>query len=310
MSNEPVVYLGGKMVPASQAHLSIYNLGIVLGATVTDMSRTFHHKPYRLDDHVQRFYDSCKYVRIAPPISADEMRRITCEFAERNAPLLPADGELGIIYFITPGENLIYAGSAGGGGKTEPTLCIHSFPLPFFLFGRFFNKGIHLVTPATRHVPPQCVDPKIKNRSRLHWWLADQEVHLVDPDALPWLLDLGGNLTESSGSNVVIVKNGVVISPPPRNILLGISRKVLIELCAKLGIPFVERDIQLFDALTADEVISTTTPYCMAPVTRVNGVPIGDGRPGGPVFERLLAAWSAEVGLDIRGQFVNAKPPA
>jgi branched-chain amino acid aminotransferase len=307
MNNEPVVYLRGKFTPASQAHLSIYDLGIVLGATVTDMSRTFHQKPYRLDDHVQRFYDSCKYVRIAPPISAEETRRVTCELAERNAALLAPDGELGVIYFITPGEQLIYAGSAGGGAKTEPTFCIHSFPLPFFLFRRFFTQGIHLVTPATRHVPPQCVDPKTKNRSRLHWWLAEQEVHLVDPDAGPWLLDLGGNLTESSGSNVVIVKNGVVTSPLPRNILLGISRKVLIELCAKLGIPFVERDIQLYDALTADEVISTSTPYCLAPVTRVNGVPIGDGRSGGPIYERLLAAWSAEVGVDIRGQFLNAK---
>ena len=310
MATEPVVYLGGKFAPASQAHISIYNLGIVLGATLTDFLRTFHHKPNRVEDHVRRFYSSCKYARMTPPVTSEEATRITCEIAERNAPLLPPDGDMGIIYFITPGENLIYAGSAAGGVKTAPTFCIHTFPLPFFLFQNFFTKGIHMVTPSVRHVPPQCVDPKIKNRSRLHWWLADQEVHLVDPEAMTWLLDLDGNLTESGGSNVLLVKDGTVISPTTRNILLGTSRNVVIKLCGKLGIPFVERDVQVFNALTADEIISTNTPYCLAPVTKVNGVPIGDGQPGGPIFERLLAAYSDEVGLDIRAQFLNAKAPA
>ena len=305
MATEPVVYLGGKLVPASKAHISIYNMGIVLGATVTDMLRTFRKKPYRLEDHVRRFYESCKYAHLDPALSAEETASVTRELIDHNGALLPSEGELGVIYFITPGENLSYAGSAGTGQKMEPTYCIHSFPLPFFLFQNVMTEGAHLVVPSTRHVPPQCVDPKIKNRSRLHWWLADYETHLVDREAMTWLLDLDGNLTESGGANVLIVKNGTVLSPTPRNILLGVSRKVVIELCTKLGIPFVERDLQLHDALTADEIFLTTTPYCMAPVTRVNGLPIGDGKVGKPIFERILAAWSAEVGVDIRRQLMS-----
>src|SRR2546428_4649192 len=122
-----------------------------------------------------------------------------------------------------------------------PPFCIPSFRLPFDLSRRFSREGLLLVPPPTRHVPPQCVDPKIKNRSRLHMWLAEQEAHLVDPDAVPLLLDLDGNLTETGGSNVLLVKDGMVLSPPPRNILLGISRKIVTELCGHLGIPFVER---------------------------------------------------------------------
>ena len=306
MANEPVAYIRGRMVPATEAQISIYDFGIVLGATVTDLLRTFHQRPFRLEDHVRRFYDSCKYARITPPVSAEETCEITRELTRRNAEAAGPDAELAIVYFITPGENFVYAGSAASGGaKLTPTFCIHSFPLPFHLFRRFFDSGLHLVTPSTRHVPPECIDPKIKNRSRLHWWLAEQEAHLVDPGAMPLLLDLQGNLTETSGSNFLLVKDGVVYSPVPRNILLGISRKVVIELCAKLGIPFVERDLQVHDAVTADEAFVTTTPYCMAPVTRFNGITIGDGKPGGPVYERLLSAWSEVVGVDIRGQILG-----
>jgi len=306
MAAEPLVYIRGRLVPASQASVSIYDFGIVLGATVTDLLRTFRHEPYRLEDHVRRFYDSCKYARITPPISAEETAGITRELARHNAEA--AGAELAVVYFITPGENFVYAGSAvAGGGKLMPTFCIHSFPLPFHLFRRFFESGLHLVTPSTRHVPPECIDPKIKNRSRLHWWLAEQEAHLVDPGAMPLLLDLQGNLTETSGSNFLLVKNGTVYSPAPRNILLGVSRKVVIELCGKLGIPFAERDLQVYDAVTADEAFVTTTPYCMAPVTHFNGVMIGDGAVGGPVFNRILDAWGHEVGIDIREQVTGAK---
>jgi len=311
MPSEPLVYIRGRLLPASQANVSIYDFGIVLGATVTDLLRTFHRQPYRLEDHVRRFYDSCKYARIKPPISAEETAEITRELVRHNADVAGPDAELAIVYFITPGENFVYAGSAAASGtKLAPTFCIHSFPLPFELFRRFFENGLHLVTPSTRHVPPECVDPKIKNRSRLHWWLAEQEAKLVDPGAMPLLLDLQGNLTETSGSNFLLVKNGIVYSPAPRNILLGISRKVVIELCQKLSIPFIERDVQVHDAITADEAFVTTTPYCMAPVTKFNGVTMGDGSVGGPIYTRLLNAWSEEIGVDIRGQVLGLKPAA
>ena len=308
MASEPLVYIRGQRTPASQAKISIYDFGIVLGATVTDLVRTFNQEAYRLEDHVRRFYDSCKYARIAPPISAQETTEITHQLVRHNAEVAGLDAELAVVYFITPGENFVYAGSAASGGeKLVPTFCIHTFPMPFHLFRRFFETGLHLVTPSTRHVPPECVDPKIKNRSRLHWWLAEQEAHLVDEGAMPLLLDLQGNLTETSGSNLLLVRDGTVYSPTSRNILLGISRKVVIELCAKLRIPFVERDLQVHDAITADEAFVTTSPYCMAPVTRFNGVTIGDGAIGGAIYNLLLQAWSEEVGVDIRAQVLGLK---
>ncbi|MDY0169630.1 MAG: aminotransferase class IV [Thermoguttaceae bacterium] len=140
--------------------------------------------------------------------------------------------------------------------------------------------------------------------SQAHLAIADQEAHLADPDAAALLLDLDGNVAETSGANFLIVDQGVIVSPTLRNILPGISRAVVIELAAKLGIHFAERDFQVFNVVNAEEAFTTTTPYCLMPVTKINGIPIGDGKPG-PVFARLLEAWSREVGLDIRRQIVE-----
>jgi branched-chain amino acid aminotransferase len=303
-SREPIVYLRGEFVPASQAHIHIYDLGIILGATVTEMTRTFRQVPYRLDEHLARLYRSIKYCRFEVALSSAELRAATLRVIEHNAALLPEGAELGIVHFITAGENTLYAGSAGGGGKMVPTVCIHTFPLPFSLWRDLFICGGHVVTPSIRHIPPECLDPKMKYRSRLHWWVADGETHLADPKGISLLLDLDGNITECAGANFLIVRQGAVLSPTTKNILPGISRDVVRELCGELGIQFVERDLQTYDVINADEAFMSTTPYCIGPVTRINGLPIGDGKIG-PISRRLLDAWSAKVGLDIVKQILD-----
>jgi branched-subunit amino acid aminotransferase/4-amino-4-deoxychorismate lyase len=301
---EPLVYLNGRTVPASQAHLAIYDAGVVLGATVTEMTRTFRHRPWRLEEHLARLGRSLKYTRMDVGLSADELARISRELVEHNARLIDPQDELGLIHFVTAGEFPTYAGLAGRAARTAPTVCIHTFPMPFELWAEKLRTGSHLVTPAIRHVPPQCYDPKMKYRSRMHYYLADQEARLVDPEASALLLDLAGNVTETSGANFLIVRQGRIESPTTVNTLPGVSRQTTIELAARLGIAFVERDLQVFDVVNADEAFTASTPYCLLPVTQINGLAIGDGRPG-PVFRRLLAAWSEAVGLDVERQIVE-----
>jgi branched-chain amino acid aminotransferase len=301
---EPLVYLNGRMVPASQAHLAIYDLGVVMGATVTEMTRTFRREPYRLDDHLARLYRSLRYVRFDVGLSQVELADASRELVAHNAALLPEGGELGLIHFVTAGENALYAGSAGGGAKTTPTVCAHTFPLPFELWSKKMREGVHVVTPSIRHVPPQCYDPKMKYRSRMHYYLADQEARLADAEAIALLLDLAGNATETSGANFLIVERGAIVSPTLTNTLPGVSRATVIELAARLGIPFVERDVQVFSVINADEAFLASTPYCLLPVTKINGLPIADGRPG-PIFHRLLTAWSRDVGVDIEKQILG-----
>lgn len=303
---EPIVYLNGKFLPASQAKINIYDLGIVLGATLTELTRTFRHKLFRIEDHVDRLYRSTKYAGIELPLSPAEMLAKTIELVETNCRLLKPDEDIAVVHFVTPGENRIYAGSAASAGPLTPTVCIHSFPLPFSAWRHLFTEGAHVVTPAIRHVPPQCVDPKTKNRSRLHWFLADQQSHAVDPKAISLLLDLDGNITECSGSNFVIVKGWTIFSPTSRNILWGISLTTVCELATDLKLEFVEKDLQPYDVINADEAWLTTTPYCLAPCTRINGIPIGNGKPG-LTFHKMIAAWSKRVGVDIEQQIMNSK---
>jgi len=158
------------------------------------------------------------------------------------------------------------------------------------------------VIPGVRHVPANCVDPRIKQRSRLHWWLAEQEVHQTDPGASALLLDSDGQVTETAAANFLMVRGGAVISPPRASVLGGISLLTVQELCDDMGLAFQEERLTPADCRNADEAMLCSTSYCLAPVSR-----IGDSSlpcPG-PVFERLLAAWSHRVGVDIRQQIFS-----
>ena len=187
-----------------------------------------------------------------------------------NSRLLPGV-ELGLIYYMTAGENTVYAGASGVPSQLTPTYVQHTFPMQFHLWRNTFLHGVHCVTPAPRHWPPQCLSSKIKNRNRLHMWIGEREVQAVDKSAMPLFLDIDGNVTETGGSNFVIVRDGQVVSPHRKNILWGISLTVLAEICNELDIPFVEADIQTYDIVNADEAWVPTTPFCLGPVVRING---------------------------------------
>ena len=304
---EPIVYLNREFLPASEAKINVYDYGVVMGATVTEFTRTFRHEPFRPEDHIRRLYRSIKYVGFDVWLSPDEMLARTRELIEANSGLIGSEEDLGVVHFVTAGENRLYAGSAGGSAQLSPTICIHSFPLAFYIWRHFFTEGAHVVTPAIRHVPSQCLDPKTKNRSRLHWWVADQQAHAVDPRAISLLLDLDGNITECSGSNFVILVGRTIFSPTRRNILGGVSLMTLRELADELGLGWVEKDLQPYDVINADEAWLPTTPYCLAPCTKINGTPIGEGVPG-PVFHEVIRAWSDRVGVDILRQIMESSP--
>jgi branched-chain amino acid aminotransferase len=301
---EPLVYLNGRLLPASGAHLKIYDAGLVLGATVTEQVRTFHKRLYKLEEHLDRLFCSLRYAQIDIRLSKEELAAVSQQLAAHHAGLLDEAAELGLVQFVTPGEYTAYAGLTGPPADSGPTVCIHTFRLPFERWASAMKSGAHLVTPSVRHVPPQCYDPKMKHRSRMHFYLAEKEAQRVDPAAVALLLDLDGNVTETAAANLLIVKDGTIVSPPAFHILPGISRATVIDLAGKLGMPFQERPLQVFDVERADEAFLTSTPYCLVPVTKLNGTLLGNGRPGS-VFRRLMAVWSEEVGLDIERQIVE-----
>jgi branched-subunit amino acid aminotransferase/4-amino-4-deoxychorismate lyase len=302
MHDSSLVYLNGRLLPAADAHLPLNDAGFVFGATVTDLCRTFRHQLFRLPDHLARFRQSCTSARIPQPLGDQELARIATELVQHNARLLAAEHDLALVMFATPGPIGYYLGQPGGPGDAAPTLCLHTFPLPFERYARLFCEGARLIVPQTRHVPPACVDARVKQRSRLHWWLAEQEAHAVHPQAAALLLDLDGYVTETASSNFLVVRDGTVLSPPREAVLGGISLQVVRGLCAELGLPFEERRLSLADCLTADEALLTSTPFCVAGVGRINDTPLPWP---GPVWRQLVAAWSRQIKVDIAGQILR-----
>jgi branched-chain amino acid aminotransferase len=300
---EPLAYLNGRISPISQAALHVFDLGVAMGATVTEMTRTFRLEPFRLEEHLARLFRSIRYVGISMDHTPESIADLARELVDHNGRLIPRGHDLGLTMFVTAGTSLTYTGLADGDAHHKPSVCLHTFPLPYELYAPRLSRGLHLVTPATRQLPADCLDPRIKCRSRLHWYLADQQAREVDPQAQALLLDQRGYVTETSTSNVVAVFGKRIVTPREAGVLAGISLQAVRELSRSLGYDWSEADLTPFDLVNADECLATSTPTCLLPVTRINGKPVGSGVPG-EAFGRLLAAWSDAVGLDIAEQIV------
>jgi branched-subunit amino acid aminotransferase/4-amino-4-deoxychorismate lyase len=137
-------------------------------------------------------------------------------------------------------------------------------------------------------------------RSRMHWWLAEREARRRRPGSQALLLNHEGHVTETATANFLLVKEGVVVSPPAGDVLPGVSLKVTRELCGQLGIPFVERPIKPEECGPAEEAILCSTPYCLAGVRDIDGRPLAFP---GKILLSLLELWNEKVGLDIWSQF-------
>ncbi len=298
----PLAYLNARFLPQSEAHLTLHDAGFVWGATVTDLCRTFGHRPFRLADHLRRFRQSCDLAYVPLTLSNDELAAVAEQLVAHNGALLAPAGDLAIVFFATPGPVGYYLGEVGGPGDGAPTLGVHTFPLPFARYHRLIRDGAVLVTPAVRHVPAECVDPRIKQRSRISGWIADHEAGRAEPGASALLLDADGFVTETVVANFLMVRGETVLSPPRDTILSGVSLLVVEELCRDLSIAFEERPLTVQDCRSADEAMLAGTSYCLAGVRRIAGAALSMS---GPIRRRLLDEWSRRVGVDIERQILS-----
>lgn len=293
----PDAYLNGRFLPAGEAVVPVTDAGFLLGATVAEQLRTFGGELFRLDDHLDRLWHSLEIVQVRPEISRSDLAAAAGQLVRRNHPLLAEGDDLGLTIFITPGPYATYAPEGG-----RPLVGMHTFPLTFRLWVKLYRDGQSLRVTDVRQVPAECWPSELKCRSRMHYYLADLHARSAEPGSRALLLDEHGDVVEASTANVVLVDaEGVLVSPPREKILPGISVAVLAELAADLGLKMEYRNVRPEDLASAREVLLTSTSPCILPVTRFNGAAIGDGRPGA-TFQRLLAAWSQRVGLDIRSQ--------
>lgn len=296
---EPIAYLNGQRIPASRIAVSATDAGFIQGVTVAEQLRTFGGKLFRLDLHLARLRRSLEIVGVDPGLSNSEFTQIATEIAAHNHRLLDPADDLGLTIFVTPGIYPVYAAASSQRG---PTVGIHTYPLPFGQWAHKYERGESLVVTDVMQVPTRCWPPELKCRSRMHYYLADKQAREIEPGARALLLDEGDAVTEASTANVLIYRQAEgLISPPKEHILPGVTVAVIEELARQLGIPFVHREMYVPDVASADEVLLCSTSPCVWSVSRLNGHPIGSGKPG-PISLRLRAAWNLMVGLDIEAQ--------
>ena len=312
-----VAWADGRVFPRAELALPLGDAGFVLGATVTEQLRTIRGRLFLLDEHLARLQESLAVVGIVPPVALAAIGTAAEAVAVHNhAVALAATGaggprpepgpDLGLVIFGTPGD--LPAQHEGHGGP--PRVVVHTFPLAFRLWSDAYDRGVALRTVATRQVPGACWPVHAKVRSRLHYHLADREAHAAEPGARAVLEHLDGRVSETSTANIAVVSRGAITVPPPDDALGGVSLAFTRRLAERLGIPWCERSLRAADLAAADEILLTSTPSCILPATRFDGLAVGSGVPG-PVYRRLLDAWSADVGLDIAAQArQHRQPPA
>ena len=300
-----VVFMNGEFVPEHLAKISIYDSALMFGDMVFEMTRSFNKKQFRLQEHLERLFLGLKILRIPMKMTIEELEKACLLTIEMNEPFFSATDEHRLMINVSRGPLGIYAPIFDG--KIETTVVIADFPLKWTVAGmaRFYDEGINSIIPSQRAIPAHLMDPKIKNRSRVWYQMANIEVANIEGDN-NWalLIDTDGFIAEGTGDNFFMVKNGELFTPEGRNILRGISRAYTMELADELGINCFEKNIEPYDLYDADEAFLTGTPFCILPTTHLNGVQIGEGRMG-DITKLLLERWSQNVGVNIMQQIRN-----
>jgi len=297
-----LVYMNGEFVTEQNAKISIFDSALMFGDMVFEMTRSFNQEQFKLREHLERLYMGIKILHIPINMTIDEMERACLDTIEKNKPAFDKHDEHRLMINVSRGPLGLYAPVFDG--KLEPTVVIADFPLKWTVaaMAPLFDSGINAVIPSQRAIPASLMEPKIKNRSRLFYQMANIEVSQVKGEN-NWalLLDLDGFIAEGCGDNFFIVKDGVIITPEGRNILRGVSRDYIFELAQELNIRCIEKNIEPYDVYEADEAFMTATPFCLLPTVTLNGLKIGSGKMG-IVSKKLLKQWSINVGLDIESQ--------
>lgn len=299
--NHRVAYFNGRIIPEREVVLPFRDRGFKYGDAAFDMTRTFNGRPFKLKEHVERFYRSLRYLRIDPGLAPAEMVAISEEVLDRNRHFLTPDTDYWLGQRVSRGVDAV---GDEGWDHTGPNVIVECIPLPLKARARLFRDGIDIVVPSTRRVPPDSLSPRAKTHNYLNLVIADLEAKAQDKEAWSVLLDTQGHLAEGIGSNIFVVRDGEVMTPHARWVLPGVSRQTIIDLCGEAGIACREADLDLYDAATADEFFMTSTSLCICPVRSIGGRALPTPLPG-PVTRRLIAAYMESVGCDFVAQYLK-----
>jgi branched-chain amino acid aminotransferase len=275
-----IIYLDGNFVPEEEAKVSVFDHGLLYGDGVFEGIRAYNGRIFRLQAHLDRLYDSAKMINLSIPISKQEFGELLYETMRRNnlkdAYIRPVvtrgKGDLGLDPRKCPRATIFIIATYWGA-----------------MYGDLYSVGLKAITVSVRRNAAEALPPNAKTLNYLNNILAKIEANCKGGDEAIFF-DTNGYLSEGSGDNIFIVKNGLLCTPPTLNNLRGITREVVLECAKRLGIEHVEKNLGYFDLYTADEVFVTGTAAEVAPIVHIDGRIIGEGLPG-PVTKELMVAF-------------------
>jgi D-alanine transaminase len=272
--NDPIVYLNGKYLPISQAHVSVLDRGFIYGDGVYELVPVYQREPFRLPQHLARLQRSLDGVGMANPHTNAQWESILRELVARQ-PF----ADQGVYLQVTRGAAKRDHSFPKG---VAPTVFMMSNPLPLPTREQVDN-GVAVVT-ADDNRWHRC---DLKTISLLGNVRMRQLA--TEQGAAETVMFRDGFLTEASASNVLVVIGGTIVVPPKDNhILPGITYDAAIEFAREAGMPLEIRPVSKAEALAADEMwLSSSTKEVLA-ITTVDGKPFAGGKPG-PAFRKMWA---------------------
>ncbi|MDR2244226.1 MAG: D-amino acid aminotransferase [Burkholderiales bacterium] len=280
MNQDSIVYLNGVFQPLSEAKVSVLDRGFIFGDGVYEVVPVYHRRPFRMAQHLERLENSLAATRIPNPKSAAEWEALLLEMI-RQTPYEQQAVYLQITRGVAPRDH-------GFPQEVTPTVFMMTVPLK-------------TPTPEQIEHGVACVSAEdfrwhrcdIKSISLLGNVLLRQIS--VEAEAIETILFRDGFLTEASASNVLIVKNGVILTPPQNHLILsGVSLNAVLEFASMVSLPVEVRPVSRMEVLAADELWLTSSGKEVLAVTTLDGKPIGDGKPG-VLFKKMWAYYQSEV---------------
>jgi branched-chain amino acid aminotransferase len=265
------VWIDGTLYDKDDAKVSVYDHGLLYGDGVFEGIRVYSGRIFECAAHIDRLYASAKAIRLTIPLSREQVRAAMEETVRVNNF---RDCYMRLV--VTRGVG--YLGLNPNKCPT-PTVIVITDTIDMYP-KEMYEKGMAVITASVIRNHPNALSPRIKSLNYLNNILA--KIEAVDagvPEAI--MLNHEGNVAECTGDNIFIVRGGTVYTPGTHDgILEGITRQVIIELCARMSIPCVEKTLQRHDLYIADECFLTGSAAEVVPVTKIDGRGIGAGTPG------------------------------
>jgi branched-chain amino acid aminotransferase len=275
------VYVNGKYVPQSEAKVSVFDHGLLYGDGIFEGIRAYNGRVFKLERHMDRFFQSAKAIDLKIPHTKEELARIILETCRRN------DIREGYIRpIVTRGVGDL--GLDPRKCKSGPSVVVIAQPT-INLYGKVYERGLKVVTSSYRRVPPQSLSPSIKSLNYLNNIMAKVEANQYGADEA-LMLDIHGYVSEATAENVFIVRNHTIVTPFTSTNLPGVTRETALELAPQLGLETKEQLFTLYDVWAADEAFLTGSAAEIGPIVELDGRVIGDGKPG-PTTKKIMKAF-------------------